>query len=45
MSGFDDVEHDIENKKLDRIEAETKHAKKRAAPSKLTEEERELLGL
>ena len=45
MSGFDDVEHDIENKKLDRIEAETKHAKKRAALSKLTEEERELLGL
>lgn len=45
MSRFDDVEQDIENNRLDRIEAEAKHAKKKAALSKLTEEERELLGL
>lgn len=45
ISYFNDVEQDIENKKLDRIEAENTLAKKQAALSKLTEEERKLLGL
>lgn len=45
MSDFEDIVLDIERKKQERIEAETKHAKKKAALSKLTEEERELLGL
>lgn len=45
MSDFEDIVSDIERKKRERIEEENRYAKKKAALSKLTEEERELLGL